>query len=89
MTIAGILALVIGWVVCCLPAVAANSTKKITVEQLDRMLSAPDLPQDAEFAQQLSGLELTDRLSPETLARLKTKSPRSQCSQVYIPSPPR
>jgi hypothetical protein len=47
MTIAGILALAIGWVVCCLPAVAANSTKKITVEQLDRMLSAPDLPQDA------------------------------------------
>jgi VWFA-related protein len=64
-----------------LPALAASSTQKLTVAQLQQLLSSPVHKQDSETAQLLSVIELTERLSSQTLARLKTESPGPQSNQ--------
>lgn len=63
------------------PGFAANSTRKVTVAQLEQLLSGPGERRDADAAQQLSDLELTERLSPRTLARLKARPFGEQSSQ--------
>ena len=54
------------------PAIAENELKvsKITVAQLEQALAAAQSKPDAEIAQQLAGLELTERISSARLARL-------------------
>ena len=76
-----ILALVIAALAFSLPAFAQNSPRKLTVAQLEQLLSSPGTKQDADAAQQLSDLELTERLSPQALARLEAHSPGAQSSQ--------
>jgi hypothetical protein len=56
------------------PAVAARN---ITVEQLEQVLAAAHGKLDAKVAQQLSGLELTERLSAAKLSRWEADLPGS------------
>jgi len=60
-----------------LPAFAANDVKSemVSVAQLEQALAAAHGKPDADLAQQLSGMELTERLSAARLVRLKTDLP--------------
>jgi hypothetical protein len=55
-----------------LPALAA---KRVDVEQLEKVLAASGHKSDSKIAQQLSGLELTERLSPVRLAYWESELP--------------
>lgn len=55
-----------------LPAVAA---KRVTVEQLEKVLAAAHGKPDAKVAQQLANLELTERLSATKLSRMDADLP--------------
>ena len=59
----------------------ALASKRVTVSQLEEVLAAVSGKPDAEVAQQISDLELTERLSATTLARLGTNSPGPKTSQ--------
>jgi type II secretory pathway pseudopilin PulG len=63
-----------------LPAFAENrdAAKRITVAQLEQALAAARGSSDAQVAQQLSGLELIERLSAARLARLEADLPGPQ-----------
>jgi VWFA-related protein len=64
-----------------LPSFAANSAKPVTVDQLQQTLFSLHGKPDTEIAQQLADLQLTERLSNETLARLKADSPGTLTAQ--------
>ena len=59
------------------PAIAVTAKltgpEKITVAQLEQALAAAQGKPDAELAQQLSNLELIERLSPGKLVRWKAE----------------
>jgi VWFA-related protein len=62
------------WLLCFILAgfaLPANAANRVTVEQLQQLLAAANAKPDAELAQQLSGLELTERLSSASLFRLE------------------
>ena len=61
-----------------LPAVAST---RITVGELERTLAADHTLSDVKLAEELSGLELTQRLSPSTQARLQSQLPGPQSQQ--------
>jgi VWFA-related protein len=63
------------------PAFAA---KRVTVEQLQQALAAAQGKPDAELAQWLSGLELTERLSAARLAQLKTALQGEKARQALV-----
>ena len=63
------------------PAFAAN---RVTVEQLQQVLAAAKTKPDAELARQLSGLELTERLSSTSLARLQATLPGESARQALV-----
>jgi len=69
-----------------LPAFAANdaTVAKVTVAQLEQALTAVQGKPAAEVAQQLSGLELTERLSTARLARLKADLPGEKAKQALV-----
>jgi VWFA-related protein len=56
-------------------ALPAGAATKVTVAQLEQTLAASNRTPDAKLADQLSGLELTERLSAARFARLKAESP--------------
>ncbi len=58
-----------------LPSFAANTARPVTVDQLEQTLSSLHGKPDIETSQQLADLQLTERLSNATLARLKAGSP--------------
>ncbi len=60
----------------------AFSAKRVTVEQLEQTLAADQGKPDADIAQQLSDLELTERLSAVTLAHLKPDLPGEKAQQA-------
>ena len=64
-----------------LPAVAARN---ITVEQLEQVLAAVHGKADAKVAQQLSGLELTERLSAARLSRWEADLPGTESRQSLV-----
>jgi VWFA-related protein len=64
-----------------LPAVAARN---ITVEQLEQVLAAVHGKADAKVAQQLSGLELTERLSAARLSRWEADLPGPESRQSLV-----
>jgi VWFA-related protein len=64
-----------------LPAVAA---KRVTVDQLEQALAAAHRKPDAEVAQQLASLELTERLSADSLAKLQTELPGEKSRQAFM-----
>ena len=61
------------------PAFAA---KRVTVEQLQQVLSATHGKPDAEIARQLSDLQLTDRLTTARLLQLEKDLPGSEAQQA-------
>lgn len=71
-------------VLACLAAASwrAFASKSVTVEQLQQALTAARNQQDADVAQQLSGLELTERLSPSILAQLRAEMPGAEAQQA-------
>jgi VWFA-related protein len=73
-------------VVLVLPADAAQHSTSITVEELQQVLAASeDAHQvDADVARQLSGMELTERLSTAKLARLKAGLPGEKSQQALV-----
>jgi VWFA-related protein len=75
--IAILLFLVIG----ALPCVAARS---ITVDQLEQLLIGAGARPDAKVAQQLSELQLTERLSTAKMARLDSELPGAQSRQSLV-----
>ena len=64
-----------------LPAFAA---KRVTVEQLEQVLAAARGKPDAEVAQQISDLELTERLSAEKLSQFKDGLPGDKAYQNLL-----
>ena len=59
----------------------AFASKGVTVAELERTLAAAQGKSDAEVSRQLSGFELTQRLSTSHLARLQSTSPGVKTSQ--------
>jgi VWFA-related protein len=59
----------------------AFASTRVTVADLEQRLAADRGKPDAEVAQHLSELELTERLSPISLARLGANSPGARTSQ--------
>jgi len=79
------------WILLALAAVLvlpANGqlSSRVTVEQLQQRLAASEEARqaDAELARQLSGLELSERLSTPKLARLKAGLPGEKSQQALI-----
>jgi len=64
-----------------LPAFAA---KRVTVAQLEQVLAAARGKPDAEVAQQISDLELTERLSAEKLSQFKDGLPGDKAYQNLV-----
>jgi len=64
------------------PALPAVASKRITVEQLQEALAAALSKPDADVAEQLSELELTERLSHINLAQLRAKMPGEKAQQA-------
>jgi len=59
----------------CVPAGATDTSKKVSVDELIQIVAAaPSMP-DADLAQRLTGLVLTDRLSGTRLADLTSRLP--------------
>ncbi len=69
-----------------LPSKAAQNPTGITVEQLQQVLAtSEDAHQsDADLARQLSGMDLTERLSTAKLARLKAGLPGEKAQQALL-----
>lgn len=69
-----------------LPAFAAApvTQQKVTAEQLEQAVVADHGKTDADLALELSGLELTERLSPARLARLEAELPGSKAEQALL-----
>lgn len=65
-----------------LPTAAA---KRVTVEQLAQIVIAGRTQPDASFAQKLSELELTERLSQETLSHWQIGSPGPISATAWSP----
>jgi hypothetical protein len=61
-----------------------DQPEKITVDQLEQALSVVHRKSDAEMAQALSGLELTERLSAARLAHLETDLPGEKAQQALL-----
>ena len=68
------------------PAFAAKEAPvaKVTVAQLEQALATAHDRPDAEVAQQLSGMELTERLSTAKLTRLKANLPGSKAQEALV-----
>jgi VWFA-related protein len=69
-----------------LPADAAQHSTYITVDELLQALAASEdgHQADADVARQLSGMELTERLSTAKLARLKAGLPGEKAEQALV-----
>jgi len=64
-----------------LPAAAAN---KVTVQQLEQAVAAAHARPDKDAAQEIGGLELTERLTTARLEKLKAALPGEQSRQALI-----
>jgi hypothetical protein len=69
-----------------LPSFATNEPKtdKVTVAQLEQALAGARTRSDASLAQQLSGMELTERLSTARLAQLKAALPGQKAQEALL-----
>src|ERR1039458_5249852 len=69
-----------------LPAFAVNGSapSKMTVAQLEQMLAADRAASDGKVADQLFRLQLTERLSAASFARLKTGLPGEKARQALL-----
>ena len=64
-----------------LPAFAAN---RITVAQLEQVLAGAKVKQDGDLARQLSGVELTERLSLASLQQMESNLPGEKSKQALL-----
>lgn len=62
----------------------ANTSRKITCDQLMQTVAGRQQAPDAELAQELSGLELTDRLSSARVAELASKLPGEKSRMALL-----
>ena len=62
----------------------ALDAQPVTVESLEQTLAAASGKPDAQVAEQLYGLKLTERLSPNRLARFEVDLPGPQAKQALI-----
>jgi hypothetical protein len=69
-----------------LPAFAVNdmATSKVTVAQLEKLLAAEHAASDGDVAEQLFALQLTERLSAASFARLKAGLPGEKARQALL-----
>ena len=65
-------------------ALPASAAKRVTVEQLERLMTAAHGKPDAKVAQQLVNLELSERLSLAQLTRLEADSPGPESRQALV-----
>ena len=65
-------------------AVRDKATSKVTVAQLEQMLAADHAASDGEVAEQLFGLQLTERLSAARFPRLKAGLPGEKSRQALL-----
>jgi VWFA-related protein len=67
-------------------AIPAGASVQVTVEQLEQALTAANAAHraDADIAQQLSGMELTERLSTTVQARLGAALPGEKARQALV-----
>lgn len=67
-------------------AIPAGAAEQVTVKQLEQALAAANTAHqtDANMAQKLSGMELTERLSTTGLARLKAGLPGEKARQALV-----
>src|SRR5580704_7125865 len=65
-------------------AVPAFAAKRVTVEQLEQLLAADRGKPDAKLAQQLSDLELTERLSAARLLRWEANLPGPESRRSLV-----
>lgn len=79
-----------------LPARANGPTTPVTIDQFEQMLAAARGQSDSKVARELSGLELTERVTPARLARWLAEFPGRHCQQslteladasVFLPLP--
>jgi len=82
-------ALLLFLVASAMPSIAAppyrtNGPEAISVAQLEQDLGAAQGKSDAEVAQQLAGLELTERLSAARYARLRLNLPGEKSQQELL-----
>jgi len=64
-----------------LPAEAAD---KVTVQQFEQAVAAAQAKPDKDAAQVIAGLELTERLTPARLEKLKAILPGEQSRQALL-----
>ena len=60
------------------------AAKRVTVEKLERLLTADHGKQDAKVAQQLANLELSERLSAAKLPRWEADLPGPGSRQALV-----
>jgi hypothetical protein len=65
-------------------ALSAVAAKRVTVEQLEQVLAASHGRPDAKVAQQLSNLELTERLNEGRVARWEADLPGPESRQALV-----
>jgi VWFA-related protein len=65
-------------------ALPAFAGQRVTVEQLERMLAAAHGKPDVKLSNQLTGLELTERLSAAKLSRWEADSPGPESRQALV-----
>ncbi len=65
-------------------ALSAFAAKRVTVEELEQVLAASHGKQDAKLAQQLSELELTERLSGARFSRLEVTLPGTESRRSLV-----
>jgi len=74
-----------GWILAILMlASPAWAAKRVTVDQLEKVLNAAQGKTDAELARHLSDMELTERLSSSRLARWQAALPDDQTRQALV-----
>jgi len=65
-----------------LTAIPARAEKPVSVDQIDQILAATRGKSDGKIADQLSGLQLTERVSPATLARWMAEEPGNKTREA-------
>jgi hypothetical protein len=68
----------------CASAFLASASQKVTVSQLDQLLLDANRKHDKDLAKQLSGLELSERLNPDKLAKMQAGLPGSQSRMALL-----
>jgi hypothetical protein len=65
-------------------ATSAFAVKQVTIAQLEQEVTALQAKPDAKAADQLADLQLTERLSSTTFARLQTETPGPKARQALL-----